>query len=46
MNTIIVWMALIYGTAWLGDRVNLFPQKINFKINNTVQCIPIELNNL
>jgi hypothetical protein len=37
-------MALIYGIAWLGDGVNSFPQKINFKINNTVHCIPIELN--
>jgi hypothetical protein len=44
MNTIIVWMALIYGTAWLGDGVNSFPQTINFKLNNTVHCIPIELN--
>ena len=36
MNTIIVWIALIYGTAWLGDGVNSFPQKINFKLNSTV----------
>jgi len=44
MNTVIVWMALFCGIAWLGDGVTSFPQKINFKLNNAVHCIPRELN--